>query len=48
MPVKEQHLKRRFAYSTAEVICHIFCLDFLLMTPMGMIGGLTYDLSRGL
>ncbi len=45
--VKEQHLKRRFAYSTASNLSYIL-FGFLLMTPMGMIGGLTHMIFHGI
>lgn len=45
--VKEQHLKRRFAYSTSSNLSYIL-MSALLMTPMGMVGGLTHMIFHGI
>lgn len=44
--VKEQHLKRRFAYSTSSNLSYIL-FGVLLMTPMGLVGGLTHMIFHG-
>lgn len=44
--VKEQHLKRRFAYSTSSNLSYIL-MSVLLMTPMGLVGGFTHMIFHG-
>lgn len=44
--VKEQHLKRRFAYSTSSNLSYIL-FAVLLMTPMGLVGGFTHLIFHG-
>lgn len=45
--VKEQHLKRRFAYSTSSNLSYIL-LGVLLMTPGGLVGGFTHMIFHGI
>lgn len=44
--VKEQHLKRRFAYSTSSNLSYVL-LGVLLMTPEGLVGGFTHMIFHG-
>lgn len=44
--VKEQHLKRRFAYSTSSNLSYVL-FGVLLMTPMGLVGGFTHMIFHG-
>lgn len=46
MAVREQHLKRRLAYSTVSNLSYIL-LGASLMTPAGMTGALTHMLYHG-
>lgn len=41
MAVKEQHIKRRLAYSTVSNLSYII-FGITLMTPAGLVGGLTH------
>ena len=47
MAVREQHFKRRLAYSTVSNLSYIL-LGAALMTPAGMTGALTHMVSHGL
>ena len=47
MAVREQHLKRRLAYSTVSNLSYIL-FGVALMTPAGMTGALTHLLAHGL
>ena len=47
MAVREQHFKRRLAYSTVSNLSYIL-LGTALMTPAGMIGAMTHMISHGL
>ena len=47
MAVREQHFKRRLAYSTVSNLSYIL-LGAALMTPAGMTGALTHLVSHGL
>ena len=47
MAVKEQHMKRRLAYSTMSNLSYIL-FGVLLMTPQGLTAGLTHMLYHGL
>ena len=47
MAVKEQHMKRRLAYSTMSNLSYIL-FGVLLMTPQGLAAGLTHMLYHGL
>lgn len=46
MAVKEQHIKRRLAYSTVSNLSYIV-FGAALMTPAGLAGGLTHMLFHG-
>lgn len=47
MAVKEQHLKRRLAYSTVSNLSYIL-FGVTLMTPAGLVGGLTHMVFHGI
>ncbi|MBQ9195920.1 MAG: proton-conducting membrane transporter [Clostridia bacterium] len=47
MAVREQHFKRRLAYSTVSNLSYIL-LGAALMTPAGMTGAMTHMISHGL
>ncbi len=47
MAVKEQHLKRRLAYSTMSNLSYVL-FGVLLMTPQGLAAGLTHMCYHGL
>ena len=47
MAVKEQHFKRRLAYSTVSNLSYIL-LGAALMTPLGMVGSMTHLVFHGL
>ena len=47
MAVREQHFKRRLAYSTVSNLSYIL-LGVTLMTPAGMTGAMTHMVSHGL
>ena len=47
MAVREQHMKRRLAYSTMSNLSYIL-FGILLMTPQGLSAGLTHMLFHGL
>ena len=47
MALKEQHLKRRLAYSTVSNLSYIL-LGVTLMTPMGLAAGLSHMIFHGI
>lgn len=47
MAVKEQHIKRRLAYSTVSNLSYIL-FGVTLMSPAGLVGGLTHMVFHGL
>ena len=47
MAVKEQHLKRRLAYSTVSNLSYVL-LGVTMMTPMGLVGSLTHMVFHAL
>lgn len=47
MAVKEQHIKRRLAYSTISNLSYIL-FGITLMSPAGLVGGLTHMVFHGL
>lgn len=47
MAVKEQHFKRRLAYSTVSNLSYML-IGATLMTPAGMVGSLTHLVAHGL
>jgi len=47
MAVREQHFKRRLAYSTVSILSYIL-LGAALMTSQGMVGAMTHMVSHGL
>ena len=47
MALKEQHLKRRLAYSTISNLSYIL-FGVVLMTPAGLVGGLTHMIFHGI
>ena len=46
MAVREQHIKRRLAYSTVSNLSYII-FGVTLMTPSGLVGGLTHMVFHG-
>lgn len=47
MAVKEQHIKRRLAYSTISNLSYIL-FGVVLMTPAGLVGGLSHMIFHGI
>jgi multicomponent Na+:H+ antiporter subunit D len=47
MAVREQHMKRRLAYSTMSNLSYVL-FGVLLMTPQGLVAGLTHMVYHGL
>lgn len=47
MAVKEQHIKRRLAYSTVSNLSYIL-FGVTLMSPAGLVGGLTHMVFHGI
>lgn len=47
MAVKEQHIKRRLAYSTVSNLSYIL-FGITLMSPAGLVGGLTHMVFHGI